>query len=71
MAQIVNANSFGKKLCRVLGLDEAQVSSITISVVAGDVVRVGTVLQVDTPDGILEVLKDYTLVEKDEQQKED
>lgn len=75
MAQAVAAvgsNSFGKRLCQLLGLKENEASSITISVVAGDVVRIETktILLAETENGIFEVLKDYVLVEKTKQEKE-
>jgi hypothetical protein len=60
----VHGRNFAKRLCRVLGLDDDQVRSITLNVSAEEAVTldVRLMLHPEDADGVVELLSRYHLV---------
>ena len=61
------SNSFGDKLCKILGLDSSKTKNIIIKVIVDDVVmvQVDEYLQNAEADKLLELVKEYQIMPKD------
>lgn len=63
MTTYETGDNFGQELCRILGIDSQSVTRLTLTVQASELVTIEAVMRVEQGSEIIELLKQYSIVE--------